>query len=123
MTAHYYTQYFLMRHKNYPDFLLQVVKRERCPVITRTEEAIIIQLLSRSSPLSVADRDKQTRTMYKKISMYRLSVGKIFDPYLRESRERLTIGGKIVLCKEEIDQCVRYYHEKTGNDGAKNCSI
>lgn len=108
-----------MRHENYPDFLLQVVKRERCPVITRTEEAIIIQLLSRSSPLSVADRDKQTRTMYKKISMYRLSVGKIFDPYLRESRERLTIGGKIVLCKEEIDQCVRYYHEKTGNDGAK----
>ena len=94
-------------------------KRERCPVISKSEEKQLIKLLSRTSPIEVKQRDQQELKLYKKISKYNPKALKIFDPSVGNTVTRLTIEGRIVPCKEEIRRCVSYYYRKTNCDGAK----
>jgi transposase InsO family protein len=78
----------------------------------------VSRLLKIGNPIPVKQRTRSMSMLYRKISYFKLTLQKVYDPYLQRHEERVIRESRIVLPVNEVGDCVEWHYRKSKGDCA-----
>lgn len=97
----------------------QGCRRSRGLLLTRNVYKDMCKLLNAPERIPVANRTSYIQLLFRKISLYQLSLERVHDPYVHQVRARIVRDGLIVLPLHEVDECIKWHYVKSKGDCAR----
>jgi len=79
----------------------------------------LCRLLNLQQSVHVDNRTHAIKQLYRKISLYQLTLKKVYDPYLQRTVSRIIRDSRIVLPVHEIQECIKWHHLQSKGDCAR----